>query len=96
LLPSGFLSVYQYASRQLQVINCKKRYRFKKATLYEREVLKKQKFFIRWQKLPCSYNVAFLKRHRFLQLILAVFTYNSYFLILENGHLENGHTLPLL
>jgi hypothetical protein len=30
----------------------KKRYRFEKATLYEREVIKKQKFFIRWQKLP--------------------------------------------
>jgi hypothetical protein len=25
-------------------IKCKKRYRFKKATLYEREVIKKQKF----------------------------------------------------
>jgi hypothetical protein len=37
-------------------IKCKKRYRFKKATLYEREVIKKQKFFIRWQKLPYSYN----------------------------------------
>jgi hypothetical protein len=38
-------------------IKCKKRYRFKKTTLYEREVMKKQKFFIRWQKLPCSYNM---------------------------------------
>jgi hypothetical protein len=38
-------------------IKCKKRYRFKKATLYEREVIKKQKFFIRWQKLPYSYNM---------------------------------------
>jgi hypothetical protein len=37
-------------------LNVKKRYRFKKATLYEREVIKKQKFFIRWQKLPYSYN----------------------------------------
>jgi hypothetical protein len=37
-------------------IKCEKRYRFKKATLYEREVIKKQKFFIRWQKLPYSYN----------------------------------------
>jgi hypothetical protein len=26
-------------------IKCKKRYRIKKATLYEREVIKKQKFF---------------------------------------------------
>jgi hypothetical protein len=40
----------------LPQIKCKKRYRFKKATLYEREVTKKQKFFIRWQKLPYSYN----------------------------------------
>jgi hypothetical protein len=38
-------------------IKCKKRYRFKKTTLYEREVIKKQKFFIRWQKLPYSYNM---------------------------------------
>jgi hypothetical protein len=37
-------------------IKCKKRYRFKKATLYEREVIKSKKFFIRWQKLPYSYN----------------------------------------
>jgi hypothetical protein len=37
-------------------IICKKRCRFKKATLYEREVIKKQKFLIRWQKLPYSYN----------------------------------------
>jgi hypothetical protein len=29
-------------------IKCKKRYRFKKATLYEVEVIKKQKFFIHW------------------------------------------------
>jgi hypothetical protein len=35
---------------------CKKRYRFKKATFYEREVIKKQTFSIRWQKLPFSYN----------------------------------------
>jgi hypothetical protein len=37
-------------------IKRKQRYRFQKATLYEREVIKKQKFFIRWQKLPYSYN----------------------------------------
>jgi hypothetical protein len=40
-----------------QKLNVKKRYRFKKATLYEREVIKKQKFFIRRQKLPYSYNM---------------------------------------
>jgi hypothetical protein len=38
-------------------LKCKRRYRFKKATLYEREVIKKQKFFIRRQKLPYSYNI---------------------------------------
>jgi hypothetical protein len=39
-----------------QKLNVKKRYRFKEATLYELEVIKEQKFFIRWQKLPYSYN----------------------------------------
>jgi phosphomevalonate kinase len=34
-----------------------KRYRFEKATLYEREVIKKQQIFIRSQKLPYSYNM---------------------------------------
>jgi hypothetical protein len=38
------------------LLNVKKRYRFKKATLYEREVIQKQKFFIRRQKLPYSYG----------------------------------------
>jgi hypothetical protein len=32
------------------------RYRFKRATLCKREVIRKQTFFIRWQKLPSSYN----------------------------------------
>jgi hypothetical protein len=40
-----------------QKLNVKKRYRLRKATLYEREVIKKQKFFIRRQKLPYSYNM---------------------------------------
>jgi hypothetical protein len=43
--------------KKKQKLNVKKRYRFKKATLYEREVIKKQKFFIRRQKLPYSYNM---------------------------------------
>jgi hypothetical protein len=43
--------------KKQQKLNVKKRYRFKKATLYEREVIKKQKFFIRRQKLPYSYNM---------------------------------------
>jgi hypothetical protein len=38
-------------------IKCKKRYRFKKATLYDREVIKEQKLFIRRQKLSYSYNM---------------------------------------
>jgi hypothetical protein len=38
--------------KKLQKIKCKKRYRFKKATLSVHEVIKKQKFFIRRQKLP--------------------------------------------
>jgi hypothetical protein len=37
-------------------IKCKKRYRFKRATLYEREVIKRQKFFIRRQKLPFTHT----------------------------------------
>jgi hypothetical protein len=44
-------------SRKTAKIKCKKRLCFKKATLYEREVIKKQKFFIRRQKLPYSYNM---------------------------------------
>jgi hypothetical protein len=46
----------QLSSYKLK-IKCKKRYRFEKATLYEREVIKKQNFFIRRQKLPYSYNM---------------------------------------
>jgi midasin (ATPase involved in ribosome maturation) len=38
------------------LLNVKNDIVFKKATLYEREVIKKQTFFIRWQKLPYSYN----------------------------------------
>jgi hypothetical protein len=46
------------SSRQkIAKIKCKERYRFKKATLYEREVIKKQKFFICRQKLPYLYNM---------------------------------------
>jgi hypothetical protein len=32
----------------IDLLNVKKRYRFKKATLYELEVLKKQICFLRW------------------------------------------------
>jgi hypothetical protein len=44
-----------YGKKQ-QKLNVKKRYRFKKATLYEREVIKKLKFFIRRQKLPYTHT----------------------------------------
>jgi hypothetical protein len=37
-------------------LNVKNDIVFKKPTLYEREVMKKQKFFIRWQMLLYSYN----------------------------------------
>jgi hypothetical protein len=43
--------------KKQQKINVKQRCRFKRATLYEREVIKKQEFFIRRQKLPYSYNM---------------------------------------
>jgi hypothetical protein len=46
----------EVCGKKLQKLNVKKRNRFKKATLYEREVIKKQKIFIRWHKLPYSYN----------------------------------------
>jgi hypothetical protein len=45
-----------YGKETAKII-CEKRYRFKMATLYEREVIKKQKFFIRRQQLPYSYNM---------------------------------------
>jgi hypothetical protein len=51
MLSSKALKAAAYGKKQ-QKLNLKKRYRFKKATLYEREVLKKQKFFFRRQKLP--------------------------------------------
>jgi hypothetical protein len=55
---SNFIAIGQKLNELLQFeLNVKKRYRFKKATLYEREVIKKQKFFIRRQKLPYSYNM---------------------------------------
>jgi hypothetical protein len=44
------------AAKEQQTLNVKDDIVLKKATLYEREVIKKRKFFIRWQKLPYSYN----------------------------------------
>jgi hypothetical protein len=35
-------------SKKSPTMKCKKRYRFEKATLYEHEVIKKQKLLIRW------------------------------------------------
>jgi hypothetical protein len=58
MLSSKVIKAEAYGKKQQKIIiNVKKRYRFKKATLYEREVIKKQKFFIRRQKLPYSYNM---------------------------------------
>jgi spore coat polysaccharide biosynthesis predicted glycosyltransferase SpsG len=50
---------HQHAAEDMETgIKCKKNdIVLKKATLYEREVIKKQKFFIRRQKLPYSYNM---------------------------------------
>jgi hypothetical protein len=43
MLSSKVIKAEAYGKKQQQ-IKCKKRYRFKKATLHEREVIKKQKF----------------------------------------------------
>jgi hypothetical protein len=56
MLSSKVMKAQPYRKKTAK-IKCKKRYRFKMATLYEREVIKKQKNFIRWQKLPYSYNM---------------------------------------
>jgi hypothetical protein len=55
ILNSKVTKAEAYGKKQ-QKLNVKKRYPFKKATLYEREVIKKQKFFIRWQKLPYTHT----------------------------------------
>jgi hypothetical protein len=56
--------------RKAAKINCKKRYRFKQATLYEREFIRKQNFFIRWQKLPYLRMAAsILKNGRTLSIL---------------------------
>jgi hypothetical protein len=46
------------------LIKHKKRFRFRKTTLYEREVTKNQKGFIRWQTFPLPYN-RWLGNHSF-------------------------------
>jgi hypothetical protein len=56
ILSSKVIKVEAYG-KETAKIKFKKRYRFKKATLCEREVMKKQKCFIRRQKLPYSYNM---------------------------------------
>jgi hypothetical protein len=57
VLSSKVIKAEAYGKKTAKIKCKKKRYRFKKATLYEREVIKKQKFFIRRQKLPYSYNM---------------------------------------
>jgi hypothetical protein len=61
MLSSKVIKAEAYGEKTAK-IKYKKRYRFKKATLYEREVIKKQKFVIRWQKLPYSYNMWLVNR----------------------------------
>jgi hypothetical protein len=56
MLSSKVIKAEAYGKKQ-QKLNVKNDIVFKKATLYEREVIKKQKFFIRRQKLPYSYNM---------------------------------------
>jgi hypothetical protein len=51
-------------------IKRKKRYRFKKATSYDCKVIKNQKFVIRWQKLPYSYNRRLGKKNRSLNFLI--------------------------
>jgi hypothetical protein len=55
MLSSKVIKAEAYGKKQ-QKLNIKKRYRFKMATLYEREVIKKQIFFICWQKLPYTHT----------------------------------------
>jgi hypothetical protein len=55
MLSSKVIKAEVHGKRQ-QKLKVKERYRFKKTTLYESEVIKKQKLFIRRQKLPYSYN----------------------------------------
>jgi hypothetical protein len=45
-----------YGCISFTVIKCEKRYLSRKKTLYERQVMKKQKLFIRWIELRYSYN----------------------------------------
>jgi hypothetical protein len=45
MLSSKVIKAEAYSKKKQQKLNVKKRYRFKKATLYEREVIKKQKIF---------------------------------------------------
>jgi hypothetical protein len=56
MLSSNVIKAEAYGEKTAK-IKCRKRYRFKKATLYEGEVIKKQQFFIRRQKLPYSCNM---------------------------------------
>jgi hypothetical protein len=53
-IPSSKVTKAEAYGKKSAKIKCKKRYLFKKTTLYEREGIKKQKFFIRSQKLPYS------------------------------------------
>jgi hypothetical protein len=86
-------SYYLYKTAK---INCKKRHRFKKATLYERKVTKKQTFFIRWQKLLYSYN-RLLGNHSLIatyyvnQLLSSFYTCNKISMTLEVWNTRMHH-----
>ena len=80
-------SWWRLGEYQLQVLpaklNVKKRYRFKKATLYEREVIKKQKLFIRRQKLPYSDNHSLKDTYYVNQLLSSYYTCIKISMMLE-------------
>jgi hypothetical protein len=48
MLSSKIAKLEGVRRKETAKIKCKKRYRFEKATLYGREVIKMQKLFIRW------------------------------------------------
>jgi hypothetical protein len=57
MLSSKVINAEAHGKKKQQKSIVRKRYRFEEATLYEREVIEKQQFFIHWQKLPYSYNM---------------------------------------
>jgi hypothetical protein len=56
-MPSSKVIKAEVYGKKQQKLNLKNDIVLKKATLYGRKVIKKQKFYIRRQKLPYSYNM---------------------------------------